>query len=82
VTDDRDEESRAQLRAAIIRYLQRYPLAGDTPEGIATCWVPPRGYEDAPRVIGDVVETMVAAGELAPRHLPDGRLLYVRGAAL
>lgn len=82
MADDRDEERKAHLREAIIRHLQRYPLAGDTPEGMAACWVPHRGYEDAPQFIGGVVETMVTAGELVPRHLPDGRLLYVRGPAL
>ena len=82
MADDRDPERKEQIRAAIIRYLQRHPLAGDTPEGIVACWLPPRRYEDAPQFIGEVVETMVAAGELAPRHLPGGRLLYVRGPAL
>ncbi len=71
-----------RLRIAIVRYLADHPLAGDTADGIATRWVPVCGYEDAPHHIDDVVATMVAAGELAPRPLPDGRVLYVRGPAL
>jgi hypothetical protein len=57
-------------------------MAGDTSEGIVACWLPPSGYEDASNFIEVVIETMVAADELAPRDLPDGRVLYVRGQAL
>jgi hypothetical protein len=46
------------------------------------CWVPEPGCADALNYIDDVVATMVAAGELVPRRLPDGRTLYVRGPAL
>jgi hypothetical protein len=82
LADDHDAERKAELRIAILRYLREHPLAGDTPEGIAACWVPPHGYEDALLHLGDVVDTMVAAGELAPRALPDDRILYVRGPRL
>ena len=82
MTDDRDEERKARLRAAINRYLEQCPLAGDTPAGIAACWLPSHGYEDTLQFLAEVVDAMVAAGELVPRLLPDGRLLYVRGPAL
>jgi hypothetical protein len=78
VGDDR----KAAVRAAILQHLQRFPHAGDTPTGIATCWLPAQGYEDAGRIIDHVVETMVAAGELTPRRLPDGTVLLVRGPSL
>ena len=80
--DDHDAEREVGLRAAIIRHLQRYPLAGDTPEGMVVSWLPSPGFACAPHVIDAVVATMVAAGELAPRELPDGRVLYVRGPTL
>jgi hypothetical protein len=82
VADDFEAERRARLRAAIRRHLQRFPLAGDTRDGIVASWLPPRGYEDAPQLIDAVLAAMVAASELAPRHLPGGRVLYVRGPAL
>ena len=80
--DNHDAERKAQLRTAIRLHLERYPLAGDTPEGIVACWLPARGYEDAPQFIGDVVGAMVADNELVAHHLPDGRVLYVRGPML
>jgi hypothetical protein len=82
VLADHDAERRAHLRTAIVRYLQKHPLAGDTPEGIVPCWLSRDGYEDAPLYIEEVLEAMVVAGELAVRRLPDGGVLYVRGPAL
>ena len=76
------DDRKAAVRAAILQHLQRFPHAGDTPTGIVACWLPSPGYEDAARVIDDVVETMVAAGELTPRRLPDGSVLLVRGPSL
>jgi len=73
---------KSRIRAAILRHIRQAPLAGDTPEGIVTCWLPRHGYEDALCFIDDVIAEMVAAGELAERPLPDGRVLYVRGAAV
>ena len=79
---DHEAERRKQLRTKIIGYLRRYPLAGDTLQGIVASWLPARGWEDAPDLIADVVATMVAARELEARRLPDGHVLYVRGPAL
>jgi hypothetical protein len=82
VDDDHTAKRKAEIRAAIVQYLQRFPLAGDTPEGIAACWMPSSGNEDALTFIGAVVEAMVTARELKPRNLPDGLVLYLRGPAL
>jgi hypothetical protein len=79
---DHESERKARLRAKIVGHLRRSPLAGDTLEGIVASWLPVREWEDAPDLIADVVQTMLAAGELAARPLPDGRILYVRGPAL
>ena len=57
--DDPAAEIRARIRAAIIGHLQRYPLAGDTTEGMIACWMPPGGGE-ALRFVEEVVESMVA----------------------
>jgi hypothetical protein len=74
-------ERKARLRAALLRHLRNYPLAGDTAEGIVACWVPAADRGDAPQFIGEVIDAMVAAGELMPLDLPGGRVLYVRGPA-
>jgi hypothetical protein len=82
VIDDHETQREAQVRSAIIQHLLRFPQAGDTSEGIVSCWLPSFGYDDAVDIIGNVIETMVAAGELTPRSLPDGRTLFVRGPKL
>ncbi len=79
---DHDAQRRALIRNALAVHLRRHPFAGDTPEGIVACWLPPGGFEDAPQLIDDVIKAMVAAGELATRPLPDGGILYVRGPGL
>jgi hypothetical protein len=58
-----------------------YPLAGDTPEGIVACWLPRKGFEDAPDHLAAVLEEMVAKRWLRARELADGKLLYLRGDA-
>jgi len=82
VTDDNESKRTELLRVAIKRHLQRFPHAGDMRKGIVANWLPSYGFEDAPQLIDSVLETMVAAGELSPRQLPDGQILYVRGPAL
>ena len=82
MADRRDADLKARLRAALVRHLQRHPLAGDTVDGMVACWLPRHGLDDALQFVGEVVESMVAAGELLPTRLPDGRLFYQRGPAL
>ena len=72
-----DVESRARVRMTIMRHLRRHPLAGDTADGILSCWL--SGSVDAVRVIDEVIASMVAAGELTAQRLPDGRWFYRRG---
>jgi hypothetical protein len=81
VPDDPADESKARIRAAIIGHLQRYPLAGDTTEGMIACWMP-LGHGEAVRFVEEVVASMAASGELVAQQLPDGRILYKRGPRL
>jgi len=55
-------------------------MAADTADGILACWLPSRGFEDAPDRIEAVLAQMVAQRLLTVRHLPDGVMLYSRGA--
>jgi hypothetical protein len=81
VPADSADESKARIRAAIIGHLKRYPLAGDTTKGMIACWMPLERRE-APHFVEEVVESMVASGELVAQPLPDGRVLYKRGPRL
>lgn len=81
VPDDPAAAIRARIRAAIVGHLKRYPLAGDTTEGMIACWMP-FGHAEALRFVEEVVESMVASGELVAQHLPDGRILYKRGPSI
>jgi hypothetical protein len=78
VPDDSAAAAKARIRAAIIRHLQQYPLAGDTTDGMIACWMPLEGGE-ALRFVEEVVDSMIASGELVAQQLPDGRILYKRG---
>lgn len=81
MADDQDAVSKARLRAALVVHLQRYPLAADTTEGMATCWIEQRS-NDTLRFIEEVIVAMIDAGELMAQRLPDGRVLYRRGPGL
>lgn len=82
VVANNDAARRARIRKAISSYVRRYPLAGDTVEGIVTRWLPRRGFESAPDHIARVLEEMVADGLLQSRLLPDGRIFFrARGRA-
>ena len=76
--DDPAAESKARIRAAILEHLKRYPLAGDTTEGVVACWMP-LGRGEPLHFVVEVVDRMVTAGELLAQQLPDGRILYKRG---
>jgi len=76
-----DATRKTRLSEAIIRHLRKHPFAADTADGILACWLPRRGFEDAPDYIATVLDEMVAKRWLQARQLPDGRVLYVRGDA-
>jgi hypothetical protein len=67
---------RARIRKAVVRYVQRCPLAADTVEGIVARWLPRTGFECAPDHIDEVLAQMVADGLLQGRVLPDGKILF------
>lgn len=76
-----NQRRRQALRDAITAHLQKCPLAADTAEGVIECWLPKRGFEDAPDLIDDVLRELVKYGVLVARTLPDGNTLYVRAAS-
>ena len=78
MAEDGDVEIRARVRSAILDHLRRNPCAGDTADGILACWLTPLPIGEAARVIDEVIDAMVAAGELVARQLPDGHWFYRR----
>jgi hypothetical protein len=71
---------RENLCIAIQRHLSSHPLAADTAAGILASWLPAQGFEDAAAHIEDALRTLVAAGRLRARLLPDGNVLYAANA--
>jgi hypothetical protein len=74
------EVHRAEIRAAILRYLQEHPNAADTSAGIAECWFPQQDVEDSAALIAAVLEEMVGSNELQAHVLPGGEILYRQSA--
>lgn len=78
----RDDATRnTRLSEAILSHIRKHPRAADTADGILACWLPRRGFENAPDYIAAVLDDMVAKHWLQTRQLPDGKMLYVRGDA-
>jgi hypothetical protein len=67
---------REQLRDVIAGYARRHPEASDTATGILGWWVPASGFEDAARLLDEVLAELVAGGVLRATALPDGSVLY------
>jgi len=67
---------RARIYQAVLRYVERCPLAADTADGILLRWLPPDGFADAPDHIYAVLQALVAQGVLEATLLPDGKTLF------
>lgn len=64
------------LRDSILEYLRAHPEAADSPEGIASWWLPGSGTSRPVAAVQEVLEGLVAEGRLARIDLADGRTLY------
>ena len=73
-------ERRARIRETVLRHVTEHPHAADTAAGILASWLPGAGFEDAPDHIEAVLAELCAERWLLARRLPDGNILYVRGA--
>jgi hypothetical protein len=66
------------LCGEILRYLQAYPEAADTVDGIVEWWLPRQRYEDAVHRVQDVLHQLVARELVEKITLVDGTVLYAR----
>lgn len=69
---------KARLKEAIVRHFCRYPLARDTEHGMLVSWLPGKGFEQAPRLIGEVLDELVNEGSLEVDRPTGGDPLYSR----
>lgn len=68
----------ARLRAALIDYLKHHASAADTLDGIMDWWLPPEQRTADPKVVEEVLTSLVAEGVASVSALVDGRVLYRR----
>jgi hypothetical protein len=60
----------------ILRYLQRFPNAAETLEGIASWWVPRQRIYEAREVVERAVKLLVDQGRLRVTHVVGGVEMY------
>lgn len=70
----------ARLRAALIDYLEHHANAADTLEGIMDWWLPSEQRSADPKVVEQVLTSLVDDGIASISALVDGRVLYRRAA--
>ncbi|MEO8136737.1 MAG: hypothetical protein ABI831_22530 [Betaproteobacteria bacterium] len=63
--------------ASLLAYLTAHPDAADSIEGIRRWWLPSHTHARTPDMEA-ALERLVRMGELTPRQLPDGGVLYAR----
>jgi hypothetical protein len=78
MSDEPDEVVQA-VAADIGRYLQRYPNAADTVEGIARWWLGGRCHENELRRVQQAIAVLVERGLMQKQTLPDGAEIYRAG---
>lgn len=66
------------LQASLRRYLEKYPDAADSPEGIRQWWLAEELRVTPIRLLREALKTLVASGEMQFSVLPDGTELYAR----
>lgn len=64
-----------EIAAEIRRYCKERPNACDTIEGIVW-WLVRQRYDGALEQVRAAVDALVASGELAPRRLSDGSIVF------
>lgn len=70
-----------ELQASLRRYLEKYPEAADSPEGIRQWWLAEELRMTPIALLRDALKALVASGEMQFSVLPDGTELYARSAA-
>lgn len=74
--DKKDDFVLVHLSDEILRYLQTYPKAADTVEGIVEWWLPRQRHEEAVHRVQYVLDELVTRGMVKRITLVDGTVLY------
>ena len=72
------ERMSISLQASIRRYLEKYPDAADSPEGIRQWWLTEELRMTPTEKLDEALMVMVILGEMQLNILPDGTELYAR----
>ena len=70
------ERMSLSLQASLRRYLEKYPEAADSPEGIRQWWLADELRMTPIEKLRDALLALVALGEMQFSVLPDGTELY------
>jgi len=69
------------LQASLRRYLEQFPDAADSPEGIRQWWLTEELRVTPIEILRQALKVLVASDEMQFSILPDGTELYARSAA-
>ena len=75
------ERMSISLQASIRRYLEKYPDAADSPEGIRQWWLTEELRMTPTEKLDQALMVMVISGEMQLNILPDGTELYARSVS-
>jgi hypothetical protein len=70
------DEKREKISEMILSYLQRYPDAGDTLEGIMRWWIGFENIESSVQDVVDVLENLIQEREISVHNIVDGTTFY------
>lgn len=75
------ERMSLSLQASLRRYLEKYPEAADSPEGIRQWWLTEELRMTPIENLREALMVMVVSGEMQLSILPDGTELYARSVS-
>lgn len=75
------ERTSITLQASLRRYLEKYPEAADSPEGIRQWWLAEELRITPIGILREALKALVASGEMQFSILPDGTELYARSVS-
>lgn len=75
------ERMSLSLQASLRRYLEKYPEAADSPEGIRQWWLTEELRMTPIENLREALMMMVVTGEMQLSILPDGTELYARSVS-
>ena len=78
---DTPESSAERLAGLIEAYLERWPRAADTEQGIAEWWMRDSGVAASAADVASALDALLARGVVKSVRLPDGTQIYQSAAA-